>query len=480
MNDLDASFFTFAIGKRQLENNSDSTAVKDEALGTIITSNATVIAGVVVFAVGMLILFATIGYYLVKGRPWQQTREPTKNENILEKSVDDEVSFQHVHHTDSVHDHVHDHDHDQVEETELRTILVVPSGSKILPMLDQHSIQNDEHPKIESNAMVSPGNDITVPKVAHTLAMPASSMSQDQGQNQDNHLHNNNHHHHHHHHHHQQHHHQQHYVVDHSPSTARLEEPQGMSVFAFLKGNYQTGSHMPALTRTKARSSLKYKNKERSSTTPQPRQLTKSPLPAPAPTALAITSASAPASASVPVPVPALTNDIRLSCESDKSTAFTKAASGSNSSLLTYDSHSMGSLQRTAFSPIQPSRIRQDGASSSSSLRLDMKNTRSSSVMALFGSPRSSPNGSVADGASIQAIFCPSVKSSMSLVHTESTHDLATHSKSNESDNDLFQNNDTSSVSHPPSTSSSSSTPSPSSSFAPTPIDSQCSLTCTK
>src|SRR5690606_9689080 len=46
-------------------------------------------------------------------------------------------------------------------------------------------------------------------------------------------------------------------------------------------------------------------------------------------------------------------------------------------------------------------------------LRLDIHAPRSSSVMGLYGSARSSPNGSLADAASVQAIYCHSLKSAM-------------------------------------------------------------------
>ncbi|KAG0079713.1 hypothetical protein BGZ92_000923 [Podila epicladia] len=162
---------------------------------------------------------------------------------------------------------------------------------------------------------------------------------------------------------------------------------------------------MPALTRTKARSSIKHKGKSRIF---PPRTQTRSSK-----ALLAIPQQ----------PATTASTSTRSSFESSTSSTLTRTnepalvrtASCSSSSLTTCDSRSVHSIQRNIFSPIRPSRIRRSGASSST-LRLDLKNTRSSSVMALFGSPRSSPSGSVADGASIQALYCPSLKSALSLV----------------------------------------------------------------
>ncbi|KAG9061367.1 hypothetical protein KI688_007345 [Linnemannia hyalina] len=55
-------------------------------------------------------------------------------------------------------------------------------------------------------------------------------------------------------------------------------------------------------------------------------------------------------------------------------------------------------------------------------LRLEMPTTvRSSSVVGLYGSAKSSPNGSMVDAASTRAIYCTSVKSAISFLPTEST-----------------------------------------------------------
>lgn len=353
----------------------DRSSVEHQGLDTNTGSKVTLTAGITVFVLGMLILIATAGYFLAKGRSWIRATKKSKSEELESGDGERRPRLE----AEPVF---------VVEETKLRTIMVVSADSKISPASENHIITNTTA-KEQTTESAPTLRIVTKPEALtlnHQDINPQPSSFQQM----------------------------QVYMAEQSPSTARLIEPQAASVFAFLKGNnYHTGSHMPALTRTKARSSIKYKGKNR--IFPQARLQPRS---------------TKPLLALLPQPTTTTTtiNSTRSSFESNTSAqtkaepALVRTASSSSSSLTTCDSRSVHSLQRNIFSPIRPSRIsRRSAFSSSSTLRLDLKNTCSSSVMALFGSPRSSPSGSVGDGASTQALYCPSLKSTMSIVtNTES------------------------------------------------------------
>ncbi|KAG0021458.1 hypothetical protein BGZ81_008908 [Podila clonocystis] len=348
----------------------DRSSVEHQGLDTNTGSKATITAGVTVFVLGMLILIATAGYFLIKGKSWRRTKKPKTEE--LENGDGEQRPMEAPVVTVG-----------EAEGTELRTIIVVSTDPKLSPE-PEHNIATD------ANTKGQPATEpTTIPSTISTTETFTSNNQDVSSQAPSQQI--------------------EAYLMDQSPSTARLVEPQAASVFSFLKGyNHQAGSHMPALTRTKARSSIKHKGKNRIFPPSRPSQIRSKPL--------------------LALPPQHTSTSTRSSFESNSSSTFTKTneptlvrtASSSSSSLTTCDSRSVHSIQRNIFSPIRPSRIRRSGASSST-LRLDLKNTRSSSVLALFGSPRSSPSGSVADGASIQALYCPSLKSAMSLVtNTES------------------------------------------------------------
>lgn len=353
----------------------DRSSVEHQGLDTNIGSKATITAGVTVFVLGMLILIATAGYFLAKGRSWGRATKMSKSKELENGDGEQRPRLE----TEPVFVV------GGVEETELRTVLVVSADPKVSPARERHIATNTtaKEKTTESAPTLSIVTKPDTPTSSHQDINSQQSSSQQMQVD----------------------------IVEHSPSTARLIEPQAASVFAFLKGNnYHTGSHMPVLTRTKARSSIKHKGKNRIfQVRPQPRSI--KPL-------------------LILPPQPTTATSTRSSFESNTSTqtkaelSLVRTASSSSSSLTTCDSRSVHSLQRNIFSPMRPSRIgRRSAFSSSSTLRLDLKNTRSSSVMALFGSPRSSPSGSVGDGASVQALYCPSLKSTMSLVTNAESQD---------------------------------------------------------
>ncbi|KAF9308694.1 hypothetical protein BG003_010719 [Podila horticola] len=316
----------------------------------------------------MLILIVTAGYFLIKGRSWGRAKKSKSDE--LENGDGEQRPMEEPVFVVG-----------EVEETQLQTIIVVPADPNVSIEVE-HNIASYTNTKEQQAA-----ESTTIPSTISTTETPMSNNQDIISETSS----------------------PQTQVCVLSPSTAKLVEPQAASVFAFLKGtNYHTGSHMPALTRTKARSSIKHKGKNRIFPPPRPTQIR-------------------PSKPFLILP-PQPTTSTRSSLESNISSTLTKTnepalvrtTSSSSSSLTTCDSRSVHSIQRNIFSPIRPSPIRRSDASSST-LRLDLKTTRSSSVMALFGSPRSSPSGSVADGASIQALYCRSVKSAMSLItNTES------------------------------------------------------------
>lgn len=99
----------------------------------------------------------------------------------------------------------------------------------------------------------------------------------------------------------------------------------------------------------------------------------------------------------------------------------------SNSSNPTSSLNSPGAepSEDDVFSPIRPTSTISEAPPQMSILRLEMPTTiRSSSVVGLYGSAKSSPNGSMVDAASTRAIYCTSLKSAISFLPTESTSTL--------------------------------------------------------
>ncbi|KAF9098100.1 hypothetical protein BGX27_000872, partial [Mortierella sp. AM989] len=181
-----------------------------------------------------------------------------------------------------------------------------------------------------------------------------------------------------------------------SPSTARLEDPPTKSsVFAFLKGSHRqsvssdsntdplTGvTNMPVLTRTKARRSSV---KRELGSIMQPRNR--------------IAEASQHHHISMNIQEPNL-------AFYPASTTGTPARKQQRSDI-------------TVFSKPH------DRSTTPVVLRLDMPRQPNPSIIGLYGSAKSSPNGSLADAASVQAIYCHSLRSAMSYTtHAESAMGL--------------------------------------------------------
>ncbi|KAG0057105.1 hypothetical protein BGZ83_001539 [Gryganskiella cystojenkinii] len=185
-----------------------------------------------------------------------------------------------------------------------------------------------------------------------------------------------------------------------SPSTARLEDLPSTSVFSILKGSKpQLSSSMPTLTRTKARSSIKRKSRHRlffPSRPPKacpPSSSSSAEL-----THVLCESLAAPDRALLIVPT-----GENLQTVSN----LTRAPKQKESALALphLDLRTLASGSHTQTFP----------STTPSMMTTTTETHYSSSIMALYGSPKSSPNGSLADAASILAMYCPSMKSALSF-----------------------------------------------------------------
>ncbi|KAG0200281.1 hypothetical protein BGX28_006588 [Mortierella sp. GBA30] len=214
-----------------------------------------------------------------------------------------------------------------------------------------------------------------------------------------------------------------------SPSTARLVDPPTRSIFSFLKGTYSTapqhrhqegsnratkddlipasamGLHMPALTRIKARSNFKQKKRNT--------RIFFNACTAARDSDNNRTNSSHPAAVSQ--------DAFSMSSPSSLATSASMAGASHSAALQQQQQQQLQQLLEDSFSPNRPSRLNRETAPVLP--RLDMTTnsaTRSSSVMGLYGSARSSPNGSMVDAASTRAIYCASLKSAMSFATTNS------------------------------------------------------------
>ncbi|KAF9565945.1 hypothetical protein EC968_004012 [Mortierella alpina] len=236
-----------------------------------------------------------------------------------------------------------------------------------------------------------------------------------------------------------------------TPSTARLEDPPSRSIFSFLKGHtnprsqqtYTTNTsdepsspscsaaalakHMPQLTRTKARSSCEQK---RNGT--HARGLFSPRLKTSKKTKEAITHPRRNGKrSSISIQIQDLDNAHIQSATPpyQASPLFTSTAGPSHTTRLQQlqqqQQQQLQQMLEDGFSPNRPSRL--SIGTTPTLLGLDvnsMSATRSSSVMGLYGSARSSPNGSMVDAASTRAIYCASLKSAISFATTASQAQL--------------------------------------------------------
>ncbi|KAG0228292.1 hypothetical protein BGW42_002284 [Actinomortierella wolfii] len=195
-------------------------------------------------------------------------------------------------------------------------------------------------------------------------------------------------------------------VTEASPSTARLEDymEDSVSLFSFLKGHRSNTSQlsnsvpgtpvppspvkMPVLTRTQARSGkpppLSIKNNQDSGSTAKSR-----------PTAIGSG------------------RWLSSSKNTNKQNLRLLALQANNTTIMVTDSNSMGVSAPASPTAIVDTSVNQSCTSSHSTLSLPQhhKVRESSSIMALYGSPNPSPNGSVVDVSSVQAVYCRSLRS---------------------------------------------------------------------
>ncbi|KAF9952400.1 hypothetical protein BGZ70_000613 [Mortierella alpina] len=240
-----------------------------------------------------------------------------------------------------------------------------------------------------------------------------------------------------------------------TPSTARLEDPPSRSIFSFLKG-YSTprppqtctthttdepsstspsaaalAKHMPQLTRTIARSSSEQNrtgSNARSLFSPRLKTGKKIKEPTAHPRRNGKRS-----SISIQIQDPDNVHvknatTPRHQASSPSSTSTSSVGPSHPTRLQQLQQQQQQQLQQIltdGFSPNRPSRL--SIGTNPTLLGLDMNSTsatRSSSVMGLYGSARSSPNGSMVDAASTRAIYCASLKSAISLATTASQPQL--------------------------------------------------------
>ncbi|OAQ28848.1 hypothetical protein K457DRAFT_19763 [Linnemannia elongata AG-77] len=200
-----------------------------------------------------------------------------------------------------------------------------------------------------------------------------------------------------------------------------------------------TTFHMPVLTRTKARSSCKKKSKGMISLfssipttssgtgTKKQKQIQQQAAAAmeiarsASAIIIKVQEPSEPASATPLTPLTPL--DTYHHHTDTHSSNHTSSSSSNRPSPLDQEEDS---LEET-FAPIHPISTTTTTTPSTTDnhhplLRLEMPTTvRSSSVVGLYGSAKSSPNGSMIDAASTRAIYCTSIKSAISFLPTEST-----------------------------------------------------------
>ncbi|KAF9275320.1 hypothetical protein BGZ68_010880 [Mortierella alpina] len=366
---------------------------KSGSFADILFSRADVVAGLIVICIGMLVLIVAVAIYFTNGRSWRSLRKATPTEGSSNMVINGENS--------------------DLESNFQRKSDDPPMAKSL----------QENHDANQTDLRETTGDKETTTTVSEPT----------------------------------------------TPSTARLEDPPSRSIFSFLKGGSNTRSqqpstahtadelsstsssaaalakHMPQLTRTKARSSSEQK---RSSTS---------------------------GARTLFSPLKTASFGGHHHCMKANKTKKTKDASGAHSrrngkhssiSIQIQDSdnathafHSaiphqaspspstspfagishptrlqqlqqqqqqqLQQILEDGFSPNRPSRL--SIGTTPTLLGLDMNSTsatRSSSVMGLYGSARSSPNGSMVDAASTRAIYCASLKSAISFATTASQAQL--------------------------------------------------------
>ncbi|KAI1314639.1 hypothetical protein EDD11_001938 [Mortierella claussenii] len=335
-------------------------------------SKANVFAGVVIFSVGMLVLILAMAFYFVNGRSWKTLRgrnkkraqllDGTVKESLPEPGTDTEVGSG-VGSEDAVGDRELD-------------MMIIPVSDKYIH-LDQEADCNSEQTDMAA-----------VPEQQYHRDMQRGLVEA---------------------------------ALESSPSTVRLDDIMHTprSVFSLIKGTIATtGSSsrrqsliitgagnsaidMPLLTRTRARSSIRYK-----------------------PSGVAFCRGS----------FLKLRHHNKISVKSnpDITTANIQHPEPvrDGAPLADNDYDCRDTLPASALTPV---RSVQRAPSASTYLHIDtpQQQNTNASVIALYGSARSSPDEQMADTASIQALYCSSLHSavSYSTLPEIPSRDLDTHER---------------------------------------------------
>ncbi|KAF9980528.1 hypothetical protein BGZ75_008333 [Mortierella antarctica] len=345
---------------------------KTNSFADMLFSRADVVAGLIIICIGMLVLIVAVAVYFTNGRSWRSLRKATSADRLSNRVIQEE------------------------ENSDLES-----------NNIQQKAEHHDDTGPIDLKE-----------KTGDTETTTVSEPS--------------------------------------TPSTARLEDhpPPSRSIFSFLKGHSNPRpqrtcttnttsdepsstspsaaalvKHMPKLTRTKARSSSEQKRsgtharglfsprmkagkKTKDATAHPHRNGNRSSI------SIQIQDPdNAHVNSAIPLPPHQASSPSTSTMGPSHPTRLQQ--------LQQQQQQQLKQLLEDGFSPNRPSRL--SIGTTPTLLGLDMNSTsatRSSSVMGLYGSARSSPNGSMVDAASTRAIYCASLKSAISFATTASQAQL--------------------------------------------------------
>ncbi|KAF9197476.1 hypothetical protein BGZ49_002054 [Haplosporangium sp. Z 27] len=366
-------------------NNTSTDSSGNPTIGGDIGSRADVFAGVIIFSTGMLVLIAAMIFYFVNGRSWRSAKrrqqQHTEESSALEKGI--ELDNDNEDHNDDNNNNntLQEKKEEHYSDEDISTTCVMNDNDHDNDYIQQSFNSSNNNSNVDSKE----------------LEVPLS------------------------------------------PSTAPLADVPTKSVFSFLKGTQRNPSIsstisdsntddplastmiMPALTRTKARSSVKSKSDSNMSQQQQqqkPRSINAEEI---LQNHVAIDMIQEP-------------EFYNSNNNSNNSTNNNNSNDNNDDNDSTTCSDSTGALylsrknHTTLSSPSSSSSSRAHMHRSSRNstvptlLRLDMPPQTNPSIIGLYGSAKSSPNGSLADAASVQAIYSHSLRSVMSFAtHADST-----------------------------------------------------------
>ncbi|KAF8954077.1 hypothetical protein BGZ46_003056 [Entomortierella lignicola] len=394
-------------------NNTSTDSSGNPTIGGDIGSRADVFAGVIIFSTGMLVLIAAMIFYFVNGRSWRSAKrrqqQHTEESSALEKGI--ELDNDNEDHNDNNNNNtLQEKKEEHYSNEDISTTCVMNDNDHGNDYIQQSFNSSNNNSNVDSKE----------------LEVPLS------------------------------------------PSTAPLADVPTKSVFSFLKGTQRNPSIsstisdsntddplastmiMPALTRTKARSSVKSKSDSNMSQQQQqqkPRSINAEEI---LQNHVAIDMIQEPELLLSPLTNPITTdnndnndsnsnynnnnNSYNSNNNSNNSTNNNNSNDNNDDNDSTTCSDSTGALylsrknHTTLSSPSSSSSSRAHMHRSSRNstvptlLRLDMPPQTNPSIIGLYGSAKSSPNGSLADAASVQAIYSHSLRSVMSFAtHADST-----------------------------------------------------------